>query len=393
MTRLIVSTCIREVPPDEPSGHLYIVDLENQQILRKTACIEAPYRKYDLNPRGGMRGIKGMSFHNNELAVATYSIVFFFDRQWKLLRTVTHPSVAGIHEIYYKDDGIWINSTVNDLLVRFDAEGNLYEYDDIRSHKNLMLQIRGPLRRLLDRVDILKGKIDFRNRVNFKTDDYDRTHVNGIEMHPDGRIILSLGLIIGDLFAFLNAGKTLMLRLGIWKTFLSINRFIRMLFGLKKKVLSDLVAQPLLGRSALLIGSPGKGWEILSQYRVSQNPSHSPRCLKDGTSIYLISSRGSLVHFDVQGKVLSDTVISEKFLRGLLVLPNGQLAIGAGNTLLIYDLAEKKIVSELELTNHVKTSIFDIKILPENFALPPEALDEKFGRIIGVVGSRIQWDN
>jgi hypothetical protein len=153
-----------------------------------------------------------------------------------------------------------------------------------------------------------------------------------------------------------------------------------------------LVAQPVLGTSLILIGDPKKGWRSHLQFQVTQNPSHSPRLMEDGSGLYLDSSHGRLVHFDKKGNIRSNPVISDKFLRGLLILPNGQLAIGAGNTLLIYDLMRNETVGELQLTDDASVSIFDIKVLPEHFDLPPESLEAKFGRILGFDGPKIIWD-
>lgn len=391
MTRLIVSTSIRRVPPDVPSGHLYVVDLDTLKIRQKTGMIEAPYRQFDLNPRGGIRGVKGMGLFQNELAVANYSVLFIFDCKWNLVRAMTHPSVSGIHEIYFTEHGIWVTSTANDMLVKFDRDGNLHELDYLRMRQDLLSPLQGPSRQNLSRSDIMAGRMDFRNRSHFRTDDYDRLHLNGIDMYPDGRIVMSLGLIVGELFATMDILKTLMMRLGIWSSFLAFNRWVRARLALKKHVLSDLVAQPLMASSAIVSGHPKAGWQTHLQYPTAQNPSHSPRLLEDGTILYLDSSRGKLIHFDKQGNILADPVISDKFLRGLLILPNGQLAIGAGNSLLFYDLTRQEIVTHLELAEAEDTSIFDIKLLPENFDLPPESLEAKFGRIVGFDGRNIIW--
>lgn len=392
MTRLIISTCTRAVSSDMPSGHLYSIDLERLKVLQKTAGIEPPYRQLDLNPRGGMRGLKGMSLRNTELVVANYSVLFFFDCKWNLLQTMTHPSISGLHEIYYAADGIWVTSSVNDLIARFDLHGKLSEFDYIRSYESLMWQLGGPPRQLLTKTDILEPGIDFRNPTQNQIITFDRTHLNGIDMLPDGRIVISLGLIVGDLFSVLEQMKSLMRRLGIWQTFLALNRRLRSALGLKKQMLSELVIQPPIARSAIICGRPKDGWRTCLQFQVAQNPSHSPRFLEDGTGYYLDSSHGRLLHFDGQGNLLSNPVITEKFLRGLLPLPNGQLAIGAGNTLLMYDLLRKEVVDELTLTEDGNVSIFDIKVLPENFDLPPESLQAKFGRIVGFDRSNIIWD-
>lgn len=120
MNKVIITTSIREASADAVSGRLFVVDINQQRILQTTTGIEPPHRERDVNPRGGMRGMRGLGIYNDELAVAIFSAVLFFDCSWNFLRAATHPSVAGIHEIFYAKDGVWVTSTANDMLVRFD---------------------------------------------------------------------------------------------------------------------------------------------------------------------------------------------------------------------------------------------------------------------------------
>ena len=393
MTRLIVTTNFREAPISESSGWIFIVDLEKQAVLRQTSGLEPPFRALDHNPRGGMRGMRGLSFNNGELATADYSSIFFFDKQWNLLQTITHPSVSAIHELIYDEEGIWVTSTVNDALARFDLKGNLKEFHYLREQKTLMRQLKGPQKILLRPQDIFAGNRDFRSRSYIKSDKYDRVHVNGLAFSHDGRMFLSLGLVAGELFGILMNIKTFLRRLKLWNLFLSINRFIRRLLGLRKKMLSDLVIQPNQGRSAIISMDQSSGWKLHLQFPVTHNPSHSVRLLDDGTGLYLNSSHGSIVHFDVDGNILLSEKITEKFLRGLLVFPDRRLVIGAGNTLLIYDLNARKIMTEILLTDDPKNFVFDIQIFPPDFELPPKSLQEKVGRIIGFDGQKPIWEN
>ncbi len=392
MTRLIVSTNRREAATSEASGWLFIVDIETKQILQKTSGLEPPYRILDHNPRGGMRGMRGLSFFNGEMAAADYSAIFFFDKNWNLTRTITHPSVSGIHELLYMQDGIWVASTANDMLARFDLDGNLTEVHSLRQQKKLMRRINGPGKVLLQTGDILAGKMDFRKRTYFISDKYDRLHINGMHLAPDGRMVVSFGLVVGDMFEFLMAAKVLLRFLRVWDLFLAANRALRRLLGLKKKMLSDLVVQPQQGQSIVASMDSAGNWDVHLKFRVTHNPSHSVRLLEDGTGLYLNSSYGALVHFNMNGTVLMQEKITDEFLRGLLVLPQGLLAIGAGSTLLIYDLNAREVISEIPLTDDPKNSIFDIQYFPADFELPPASLQEKFGNVIGFEGRNIIWE-
>lgn len=393
MTRLLISTNHREVLNSAISGWLYVVDLENRTVLKRSAGVEAPYRVHDTNPRGGMRGIRGMGFRNGEVALSNYSSILFFDCHWNLLRAFTHPSVSSIHEIYYAEDGIWVTSTANDVLARFKLDGELDPLIYMRTQKPLMRRLGGPLRQVVRPKDLAAGKKDFRLRTYFNLDVYDRTHLNGICQMPDGRLLMSLGLLVGDYFGFLMNIKTVMLKLKVWNLFLALNRGVRRLLHRDKKMLSDLVVQPARGKSAIVsLGAEGD-WRTHLILPTAQNPSHSIRFLSDGTAAYLNTSHGEVVHFRLDGQVLSNTKVSERFLRGLLELPDGRLALGSSNNVLIFDLKTCSIVDRIELSSDPLNSVFDIQFLPPDFDLPPDSLEEKVGRIAGYDGHTILWES
>lgn len=392
MTRILVSTNHREVLNNAISGWLYVVDVEERKVLKKSAGVEAPYRTHDTNPRGGMRGIRGVGFRNGELAISNYSSILFFDRHWNLLRVFTHPSIASIHDIYYADDGVWVTSTANDVLVRFDMTGALNPLIYMRTQKSLMRKLGGPVRQVVRPKDLASGKKDFRMRTYFNLDVYDRVHLNSICQMPDGRFLMSLGLLVGDYFGFLMNIKTLMLKLKIWDLFLGLNRAVRRLLKRDKQMLSDLVVQPAKGKSAIVSLDSNGDWQTHLVINTAQNPSHSVRVLSDGTAAYLNTSHGEVFHFDMNGKIISGTKVSERFLRGLLELPDGRLALGSSNNVLIFDLKTCTIVDRIELSSDPLNSVFDIQIMPSDFDLPPDSLESKTGAILGYDGCKTIWD-
>jgi hypothetical protein len=392
MTRLIVSTNRREAPLSEPSGWIFIVDLEKPEVLQKTSGLEPPYRAFDHNPRGGMRGMRGLSFFNGELAAADYSSIFFFDRKWNLTRAITHPSVSAIHEILQVENGIWVTSTINDTLVRFDRNGDLAEIHYVREQRDLMRLLNGPRKILFRSSDFHEGMFDFRKRSYFTSDLYDRLHLNGLTVSPDGRMVVSLGLVVGEMFGILMFVKTMMRRYKIWNLFLALNRVVRCLLGIEKKMLSELVIQPRQGRSAIVSMDRSGKWDVHIQFPVTHNPSHSVRLLEDGTGLYLNSSYGALVHFGMNGEILMEDKLTDEFLRGLLVLPDRRLIIGAGNALLTYDLKTRRTLSTYPLTQDPRDSVFDIQFFPSDFELPPASLAEKIGKVIGFEGRTILWE-
>lgn len=391
MLKIIISTNIRHVNSDQVSGNLYVVDVDKNVILKKTTGIEVPGRKFDTNSRGGMRGIRGIGYYNGELAIATYSAVHVFNKSWNLLRSITHPSIASIHEIYLCESGLWVTSTANDILANFSINGELLRFFYLRKIPGLK-KIFGRSKIILTDSEILDGKLDFRTRSYNISDKYDSVHLNSIDIQPDNTLLLSLGLIVNKQFHFQLAIKAFFMKTFFWRLFLNLNRFVLRKLSLQKKMLSDLVIQPAKVTSQIVRLTPECKWIEISEFQIGQNPSHSARNYIDNSFLYLETSTGNLLHCTSEGVVISKTKISDKFLRGLFVLPDGRLLIGASNVLLLFDLNSKEIISETKISDNEYEYIFEVHEFPTNFELPPESLQEKLGKIVKYQGREVMWE-
>ena len=130
MKRIIISTIIRNVPADQPSGSLYIFDLSSGKTLQKSTIIEPPHRERDNNHRGGIRGLRGIIVREDQIILSNASEIFRYDASWRLLGRFSHPSCGSIHDIICQNDTIWLTSSRNDLLIRFD----IYQQKIISRH-------------------------------------------------------------------------------------------------------------------------------------------------------------------------------------------------------------------------------------------------------------------
>ena len=240
--------------------------------------------------------------------------------------------------------------------------------------------------------DIKYGRLDFRDRANFNMNFYDGTHLNSVCRTSDGNLYFSLGLVTSEKYAILQNIKSWMLHNHLWSSFVALNRFLRRVLGMSKIMFSELVVQPAKGSSAIIKMAVNKQPNILLTLPNVNNPSHTVRFLADGTGIYLNTSRGSVVHFDEKGHVISQTKVTEKFLRGALQLPNGRLVLGASNSLLFFDLETGRVIEKVNLSDDVSNSVFDIKMLPDDFDLPPKSLEAEIGRMSHFDGREIIWE-
>jgi hypothetical protein len=385
MNRLLITTTCRKTNHDEPSGHLYVLDLDKWEIVQRGSIIEPPYRDLDPNPRGGFRGGKGIAIYDDQIILANTVAIFRFDQTWNLLRVISHPSCSGIHDILLDSNNhLWVTSARNDILFKFDIEGNLLEYFYFRqNHPNQpMLQWAQPP--ILNNKDIANGKTDFRDPRTHEISAHDSVHVNSISQHPDGSILVSLGLVVGKKFSSLMKIKDSLSRVGLWSLIIRINQMISRVFFLKKDRHSDLVLQPAKGKSVIIRLLPSGAMTSCLAIENVNVPSHSVLASSDGTAVYLNTTIGNIIHFDPEnGSVISSTNVSNKFLRGVWRITDDDIIVGSQNRLLCFNMKTLTINKEINLSENKHEAVFAIHEFPERFDLPPKSFESHLGRFIG----------
>jgi hypothetical protein len=385
MTVLLVSTVRRRTPPNEPSGYLYAVELESRRILRKCNIVEPAYRGLDSNPRGGMRGSKGISIGPDQIAVANSVIVFRYDSQWNLLGFITHPSCAGIHDILLQGSTIWVASSRTDLLFKFDLLGDLLQHYYLRklSPATNTLNWHPPI--LLTPKQIEEGSIDFRDPRTHKEEEADNAHVNSMAFLPNGSLLVSLGFVVGLDYAKFIRVKKYLIRLGLWPVLLKVDRRMRVWLGFEGKRLDEaILIRPAKAQSAILRVSPAGDLSLCLTIPNTTSPAHSLCVLPDGTAIFLDTTHGSVVHFDPDnGKILSNTKVTNGFLRGITMVSERSLILGSNTDLINFNMATRNSMDRFRITDDPHESVYDIKILPSHFVLPPVSLAENFSKVTG----------
>ncbi len=279
MTRLLISTTSRHKLASQPSGHFYVVDVENKIIIQRSEIIEPPYREFDTNPRGGVRGVKGISVREDLIALSNSSRVFLYDPNWKPIMSWGHPSCAGIHDIELQDECLWITSARNDLLFKIDLRGNLLYSKNVRSLSPIFKTFKWRPTPGLSQNQISNGKIDFRDPRSHDPNKSDAAHINSITILPDGELLVSLGLLINQNFSRLLTIKKWLIDIGLWKKLLRINRSIRKKFSMKKNMHSDLVIQPASANSAVIRITKGNEFVPCISFSGVTVPSHTVRSL------------------------------------------------------------------------------------------------------------------
>lgn len=124
--RVYASTVIRGSKDEEMTGFIYSIDWNKKEIIKK---IPVPIDTSNpfWNSRGGNRGGRGIVYHGNKLYVATAMSILVYDLDLNLIDKISNPLFAGVHEMCKEADGIWVTSTVHDLVLKVDFNGETIE--------------------------------------------------------------------------------------------------------------------------------------------------------------------------------------------------------------------------------------------------------------------------
>jgi hypothetical protein len=148
----------------------------------------------------------------------------------------------------------------------------------------------------------------------------------------------------------------------------------------------NLVVKPAKAQSAIVrITATGERSLTLKLKDITA-PSHSLLALNDGSAVYLNTTDGSLLHIDPQARSLRSAtqIATAGFLRGVTTLDKSRLLVGSRGELITFNLAGKVVEERQQLTADPNEAVYDIKELPEHYALPPVSFAEHFTQQTGL---------
>ncbi len=375
MTLILISTSWRHTTHREPSGRLLVFDTEKQKIIRSCQIIEPPYREHDPNPRGGLRGLNGIIVEDDLIAIANSATIFLYDKYWRPLKVFWHPSCAGIHDMCFSKGNIWVTSTKNDLVFCFDINGELIRYIDVRRSEIIYNLSSNRIMPFLSKNAILKGKINFRDPRTYDHIVTDTLHVNSFVELDNGCFLISCGLLRIIENPLLHKANNFLKGSPFSKAYSKIFSLFRKILAIDKKINAGNGKFSKHDSISVILkldqGLVDVGQLVIDECSV---PSHSLHLLNHNESIYLNSSSGELIMFNVNDlSITLKTKIGEKFLRGACRINNDSLLLGDNNKLIHYDLDKNQVVSRTLISDDPYEAIFDINVLPEGYALPPES--------------------
>ncbi len=365
----IVTTVVRHADSRHASGFLRLVDLETGRIRWRRGMPESAYRRYDSNPRGGLRGARGVSIHGDRLVVATSEQLLVFDRSWSLVGEITQPWFGGIHDILAEADGIWVTCTSADLLVKVSWSGEILADWEWRRDATLRQAIG------LRSVPPVDRRLDYRDPETMRTDVRNTVHLNGVARCPQG-LLLSFGRVLSP-----RAYRAARRRSTAGKLASALGLAAR-----TSRPRSLDAPSRVAGSSALIVLLEESGsTRILRRSEGTSVPMHNVAWVNDKL-IFNDSNRGALIA--TAGGDTADRSVpipgSPSFARGLAHCCDEVFLVGSQAPLALYrvDLATSTITATIPLHGQKHESVYAICLLPPSFcrASPPSTgLDEVAG--------------
>ena len=188
-------------------------------------------------------------------------------------------------------------------------------------------------------------------------------------------MLVSLGMIWTRKLLPLYRAKLVLLKMKLWPMIVTVNRLIRHFLRVKQPMRSELVAQPARAKSVVIRVKADGTRSVCVQLPEMAVPSHSLHVRDDGKVIYLNTTEGSLIQFDPEtDHILSRLSLTEGFLRGITKLSDTTVIAGSKGELIVADLSDQQVVDRFVFSDDPNESVFDVKVMPPEFALLPDRL-------------------
>ena len=361
--RIAVTSAVRHAGAADLSGFVRVVDLAGGEVVLRAPIPESSWRADDPNPRGGVRGAKGVSAHGDRLVVANSERLFVFDPSWSLVAEITHPLMGAVHDVLAAEDGIWVTCSACDLLLKVDWRGEPVETWSWRSEPALVAALGFDSIPPLD----LDLDLDHRDPRAAQQGVHNAVHLNALTRTDDGLLML-FGRVLSPSLVKQRLRKAAIARplsrLGISRSFPTKP--------------TAVPASMIEGSSFAIVERPDCGApRVLVHASGTSVPNHNLDA--DGDSIvYLDSNEGRLVVWDrTVGAERASVAIpgSPSFARGLVRVAEHTYLVGSQKPLAVHavDLGAREIVESIQIEGEPNESVYGLEIVPETFAAPPPA--------------------
>lgn len=116
---IIATSVIRGSRQGESHGGVFMVNFEKQDVVQ---LIDWDTSKIDFEGRGGDRGLRGITFCDDDILIAASDELFCFDRSFKIRTSNKNHYLKHCHEICTFERIAFLTSTGYDSLLAFDLD-------------------------------------------------------------------------------------------------------------------------------------------------------------------------------------------------------------------------------------------------------------------------------
>ena len=339
--RLIATTVVREsIVGRQRTGYVYDVDWEARGVRRRFPIPEPRYPQTDLNPRGGVRGGRGVVVTRHGIVVANYDTLLRYDDDWNLLEDFSHPLFVGMHEIDWDGGHLWTTSTAIDAVLKVKLDGEVEVAWD--PHAPTFASRLG----LRKRPHVVDGSVDYRIGDQPLLD---RCHINSVS-HFDGSMIVNCGL--------LSKPKPRSVRL--------LERARAHAQQATRRPEHAKEARPRSGRG-LVLRLDGRGTvDVLLELPSVEFPTHNGQLLDDARVALNDSTKNTLRIFRARDAMqLQSIEVPGVWLRGLQPVDASRLFVGsAPASIVLVDLERNRIVDRVQLSEDPNEAVHGLTICP-----------------------------
>jgi hypothetical protein len=336
--RLIATTVVREsIRGKQRTGFIYDVDWEARTVTRSLPVPEPNFPESDDNPRGGVRGGRGIAVTRQGIVVANYDTLSLYDDDWKLLGSVTDPRFVGLHEIDWDGTHVWVAATGIDALLKVTLDGTVEAAWDPHAPPDCL---RFDLRR---RPNPLDGSVDYRVR---EAPLIDQCHLNGVTRR-DGTTIVNCGLV--------RKRKSFAAR---------VLRRVKSRQGLQEVGSQRRNS----GRSLVVQLDHDEPARILVELAEHDFPTHNGQLLDDGRVALNDSTQNTLRIFTIADGAARETLavrVPGTWLRGLEPVAPDRVIVGtAPASLVLVDVATGSIEGTVQLSDDANEAVHGLVLCP-----------------------------
>jgi hypothetical protein len=356
--RIAVTSAVRHAGSADFSGYFRLVDLDSGRVALKAPIPESAWRADDPNPRGGVRGAKGVSVHGDRLVVANSERLFVFDTSWSLAAELTNPLMGAVHDVLAVEDGIWVTCSACDLLLKVDWHGEPVESWSWRDEPALLAALG------FDSLPPFDPDLDHRDPRVAQQGVHNIVHLNAVAPTVDGLLLL-FGRIANP-----RAVKQRLRKAGLAR------KLAR--FGISRPLSTKptpVPASAIPGSSFAIVHLPAEGTPRVILHGTGVTvPNHNVDEVGDEV-VYLDSNGGRLVVADRQGVERVAVAIpgAPSFARGLARIAENTYLVGSQAPLALHvvDLEAGAVVETVEIEGEPNESVYGLGVVPEAFAQPP----------------------